>query len=116
MHLTSIIGRSITTYIFLTIIEYVFPLIILILIDATDWDYKRGNWQLFKTELERKMSSWINARYWNANSIEEKLNDFFNILNATLAKTIPKKKLRENTSTLPGGIIISLFLEQNAGN
>ena len=37
------------------------------------------------------MSSRVNARYWNATSIEEKLNDFLNILNATLVKTIPKK-------------------------
>ena len=37
------------------------------------------------------MSSWINARYWTATSIEEKLNDFLNILTATLTKTIPRK-------------------------
>ena len=59
--------------------------------DASDWNYKRGNWKLFQIELERRMSSWINTRYWNATSIEEKLNDFLNILNATLVKTIPKK-------------------------
>ena len=59
--------------------------------DASDWNFKRGNWNLFQIELNRKMSSWINARYWNATSIEEKLNDFLNILNATLVKTIPRK-------------------------
>ena len=37
------------------------------------------------------MSSWINARYWTATSIEEKCNEFLNILNATLTKTIPRK-------------------------
>ena len=37
------------------------------------------------------MSSWSNARYWTATSIEEKLNDFLNILTATLTKTIPRK-------------------------
>ena len=58
---------------------------------ASDWNFKRGNWNLFRIELNRKMSSWINARYWNATSIEEKLNDFLNILNATLVKTIPRK-------------------------
>ena len=61
------------------------------------------------------MSSWVNARYWNATSIEEKLNDFLNILNATLVKTIPRKILRENTNTPPGGTIILLFSELNVG-
>ena len=37
------------------------------------------------------MLKWSNSRYWTATSIEEKLNDFLNILNATLTKTIPKK-------------------------
>ena len=37
------------------------------------------------------MSNWINARFWNATSIEEKINDFLNILTATLTKTIPRK-------------------------
>ena len=64
------------------------------LIDVTDWDYKRGNWQLFKIELDRKMSRWCNARYWNANSIEEKLNDFLKFLEETLIKTIPRKKFK----------------------
>ena len=58
---------------------------------ASEWNFKRGNWNLFRIELDRKMSSWINARYWNATSIEDKLNDFLNILNATLVKTIPRK-------------------------
>ena len=31
--------------------------------DASDWNYKKGNWNLFQIELDRKMSSWINARY-----------------------------------------------------
>ena len=64
------------------------------LIDVTDWDYKRGNWQLFKIELDRKMSRWCNARYWNANSIEEKFNDFLKFLEETLIKTIPRKKFK----------------------
>ena len=64
------------------------------LTDVTDWDFKRGNWQLFKTELDRKLSRWCNARYWNANSIEEKLNDFLKFLEETLIKTIPRKKFK----------------------
>ena len=58
--------------------------------DASDWNYKKGNWNLFQIELDRKMSSWINARYWTATCIEEKLNYFLNILNATITKTIPR--------------------------
>ena len=64
------------------------------LTDVTDWDFKRGNWQLFKTELDRKLSRWCNARYWNANSIENKLNDFLKFLEETLIKTIPRKKFK----------------------
>ena len=82
--------------IFRTIIEYVFLSITntFRLNAASDWNYKRGNWKLFQIELECKMSSWINARYWNATSIEEKLNDFLNILNETLVKTIQQKKFK----------------------
>ena len=61
--------------------------------DASDWNYRKGNWNLFQIELNHKMSSWINGRYWTATSIEEKFNDFLNILNATLIKTIPRKNI-----------------------
>ena len=40
--------------------------------NASDWNYQRANRNLFQLELDRKMSSWIYARYWNATSIEEK--------------------------------------------
>ena len=59
--------------------------------DASDWNFRKGNWNLFQLELDRNMLKWSNSRYWTATSIEEKLNDFLNILNATLTKTIPKK-------------------------
>ena len=36
------------------------------------------------------MLKWSNSRYWTATSIKEKFNDFLNILNKTLIKTIPK--------------------------
>ena len=58
--------------------------------DVSDWNYRKGNWGLFKMELDRSLLKWSNARYWTATSIEAKLNDFLTILNATLAKTIPK--------------------------
>ena len=64
-----------------------------------------------KLNLTCKMS-----RYWNATSIEEKLNDFLNILNATLVKTIPRKFLKENTNTQRGGTQILLFSALNVGN
>ena len=60
--------------------------------DVSDSNYRKGNWVLFKMELDRSMLKWSNARYWTATSIEVKLNDFLTILNATLAKTIPNKK------------------------
>ena len=64
------------------------------LTDVTGWDFKRGNWQLFKTDFDRKLSSWCTARYWNADSIEKKLNDFLMFLEETLLKTIPRKKFK----------------------
>ena len=84
--------------------------------DASDWNFHKGNWNLFQLELERKMSKWCNARYWTATSIEEKFNDFLNILTATLTKTIPRKFLKENTNIHHGGMKILLFFAQNAGN
>ena len=59
--------------------------------DASDWNFRKGNWNLFQLELNRNLLKWSNSRYWTATSIEEKLNDFLNILNKTLIKTIPKK-------------------------
>ena len=59
--------------------------------DASDWNFRKGNWNLFQLQLERNMSKWCNARYWTATSIEEKFNDFLNILTATLTQTIPRK-------------------------
>ena len=83
---------------------------------ASDWNFKRGNWNLFRIELDRKMSSWINARYWNATSIEEKLNDFLNILNATLVKTIPRKIFKRKYKYPRGGTQILLFSALNVGS
>ena len=57
---------------------------------ASNWNFRKGNWNLFQLELDRKMYNWSNARYWTATSIEEKLDDFLNILTATLTKTIPR--------------------------
>ena len=62
------------------------------------------------------MSSWIKARYWNATSIEEKLNDFLNILTTTLTKTIPRKFFKENINIQYGGVKILPFFVQNVGN
>ena len=59
--------------------------------DASDWNFRKGNWNLFQLELDHNLLKWSNSRYWTATSIEEKLNDFLNILNKTLIKTIPKK-------------------------
>ena len=59
--------------------------------DTSNWNFRKGNWNLFQLVLECNMSKWCNARYWTATSIEEKLSDFLNILTATLTKTIPRK-------------------------
>ena len=59
--------------------------------DASDWNFRKGNWNLFQLELDRNMLKWSNSRHWTATSIVEKLNEFLNILNNTLIKTIPKK-------------------------
>ena len=42
--------------------------------DVSDWNYRKGDWGLFKRELDRSLLKWSNARYWTATSIEEKLN------------------------------------------
>ena len=57
--------------------------------DISDWNYHKGNWGLFKKELDRCLLKWSNAIYWTATSIQAKLNEFLSILNATLTKTIP---------------------------
>ena len=51
--------------------------------DVSDWNFHKGNWSLFQLELDCNMLKWSNSRYWTATSIEEKLKDFLNILNAT---------------------------------
>ena len=62
--------------------------------DVSDWNYRKGDWGLFKRELDCGLLKWSNARYWTATSIEEKLSKFLSILNTTLTKTIPKKSVQ----------------------
>ena len=59
--------------------------------DVSAWNFCKGNWALFRLELDCSMLKWSNSRYWTATSIEEKLKDFLDILNATLIKTIQKE-------------------------
>ena len=84
--------------------------------DVSDWNYHKGNWGFFKLELDRSMLKWSNSRYWTATSIEAKLNDFLNILNATLTKTIPKKIVNKSLNIHPGGMKNLQFYVQNVGN
>ena len=49
--------------------------------DILDWNYKKGDWGLFKKELDLGLLKWSNAKYWSAKTIEAKLNQFLTILN-----------------------------------
>ena len=61
-------------------------------IDETlDWNYKKGDWVLFKQELDLGLKKWSNARHWSASSIEVKLEHFLSTLNSALESAIPKK-------------------------
>ena len=44
--------------------------------DASNWNFRKGNWNLFQLELECNMSKWCNARYWTTTSIEENVMVF----------------------------------------
>ena len=45
--------------------------------DVSDWNYSKGNWDLFNKEFDRGLLKLSNVRYWTATSIEAKLNNFF---------------------------------------
>ena len=63
--------------------------------DILDWNYKKGDWGLFKRELDLGLVKWSNAKYWSAKSIEAKLDQFLLILNNALESAIPKKKCKQ---------------------
>ena len=85
--------------------------------DVSDWNYRKGNWGLFKKELDRCLLKWSNARYWTATSIEAKLNEFLSILNTTLSETIPIFFFVNISLNIhPGGMKNLPLCIQNAGN
>ena len=45
-------------------------------VDILDWNYKKGDWGLFKRELDLGLVKWSNAKYWSTKSIEAKLDQF----------------------------------------
>ena len=67
--------------------------------DILDWNYKKGDWGLFKKELDLGLLKWSNAKYWSAKTIEAKLNQFLTILNNALERAIPKKSANKSINT-----------------
>ena len=59
--------------------------------EMMDWNYKKGDWVLFKKELDQGLKKWSNARHWSSIKIENKIEQFLNELNNALLKLVPKK-------------------------
>ena len=64
-------------------------------VDTLDWNYKKGDWVLFKKELDLGLKKWSNARHWSATSIEKKLEHFLNNLNMLLKLQFLKKSAKQ---------------------
>ena len=60
--------------------------------ESLDWNFKKGDWVLFKNELELGLKNWTNARIWSEMTIESKLDQFLNELNNALEISCPKKR------------------------
>ena len=69
-----------------------------------DWNLKKGDWVLFKKELELGLKNYSNARIWSATTIEKKFDNFFNALNNALEIACPKKSASKNSNTPHGGM------------
>ena len=61
-------------------------------VDLLDWNYKKGDWVLFKKELELGLKKYSNARIWSATTIKKKLEHFLSELNNALEIACPKKR------------------------
>ena len=60
--------------------------------ETLDWNYKKGDWNIFKKVLDEGLKNWTSSRIWSDVTIESKLEYFLNELNKALVIACPKKR------------------------
>ena len=58
---------------------------------AETWNYRKGEWPYFKSQLELGLKHWTCPRIWSDVSIEQKFNLITNEVNKALELACPKK-------------------------
>ena len=60
--------------------------------EMLDWNYKKGDWNIFKKVLDKGLKNWTSSRILSDMTIESKLEYFLNELNKALEIACPKKR------------------------
>ena len=59
------------------------------------WNYSKGEWPYFKSQLELGLKHWTCPRIWSDVSIEQKLNLITEEVNKALELACPKKHCKQ---------------------
>ena len=59
--------------------------------ERLDWNYKKGDWNVFKTVLDDGLRNWTGSRIWSDVTIEYNLESFLTELYKALEIACPKK-------------------------
>ena len=74
--------------------------------EMLDWNYKKGDWSLFKTVLDYGLRNWTGSRIWSDVTIECKLESFLTELYKALEIACPKIRSKKNSNIPCGGMTI----------
>ena len=62
---------------------------------AETWNYRKGVWSYFKSQLELKLKHWTCPRIWSDVTIEQKLTLITDEVNKALELSCPKKRCKQ---------------------
>ena len=72
--------------------------------EMLDWNYKKGDWSVFKTVLDDGLRNWTSSRIWSDVTIEYNLESFLTELYKALEIACPKNVANINSNILHGGM------------